>query len=95
MSDTPPVLDASNPNNPAMGQGAPDVSSPASPANTPMPGTPTPAPTPAAQQINPAQQPQKPGNFFTNLSHSFMGAVLGGLAGSKEDVAQYHTDPET
>ena len=40
------------------------------------------------------QQPQKPGAFFSNLSHAFMGAVLGGLAG-KQDVDHYETDPNT
>lgn len=77
----------------AMGQDAPQAAAPA--PNTTMPGTPAPTPTPAGQQINPTQQPQKPGNFFTNLSHAFMGAVLGGLAGTKQDVAQYHVDPDT
>ena len=97
MGDTPVTEQQSMPAGPSpTGQGAPDVSGPGpSPASAPMPGTPAPQPTPADKQINLQQPPQKPGNFFTNLSHSFMGAVLGGLAGSKEDVAQYHTDPET
>lgn len=48
--------------------------------------------TPAAQA--PPDATPKPGSFFGHLSHAFMGAVLGGLAG-KQEVEAYHIDPDT
>lgn len=48
---------------------------------------PAPAPAPASpQNVQPAAQPPAqpaPGQVFKNISHSFMGAILGGLAGKQ------------
>lgn len=76
----------------------------------PQPNAPAPqmqpsgaAPTMPAQQSGSAPPavgtgqpaaPAKPGSFFGNLSHAFMGAVLGGLAGKQETVG-YSVDPDT
>ena len=64
---------------------------------TPASAAPTPAPTPApaAAPTAAAQAPAAPGTMFHNLSHSFMGAVLGALAGRKETSYKVDNNPDS
>lgn len=77
------------PNGPVPNMAAPDI-------NSPMPGQGMPGSTPQPQaqstQVgNGAQPAPPPGSMFSHLSHAFMGAVLGTLAG-KEQTTGYTTD---
>lgn len=67
-----------------MGGQAPPAPA-AAPAQLPL------APPAAAKQMTPTPVPAKPGEFFHNASQSFMGAVLGSMAG-RERIASYTTD---
>ena len=83
---------------PAQAAATGPMQPPAGPASIPASQAPPAAPQqdtgmPAVGAGAP-QQPAKPGSFFNNLSHAFMGAVLGGLAG-KQDVDHYEIDPNT
>jgi len=62
------------------------------PAAAPMSPAPAP-PAPASSQV-PAEPPPA-GSFFKNLSHAFIGSVLGGLAGRKTTSYQVDNNPNS
>lgn len=92
---------------PAPNQILPDSQTPGGGPTALNLGAPTPSPNPQPQENLPMAPatpgrtqptaplpPPKPGSMFGNLSHAFIGSVLGALAG-KSEVAGYQIDPDT
>jgi flagellar motor protein MotB len=67
---------------------------PASPPAGAAPDVPQSA-APAMPTGSAPEAPQKPGTFFHNTSHAFMGAVLGALAGKKESTYKVDNNPDS